>query len=115
RAPQGLGRVLFTSSGAESVEAAIKIGRTATGRRRVVSVEGGFHGLTLGALSACGGHEFSGRFQPLLPGFSSVPFNDLDALEAELRADDVALFLVEPVIGHGAFFPEPGYLAGPQD
>jgi ornithine--oxo-acid transaminase len=114
-ATPSLGRVLFTSSGAESVEAAIKVGRAATGRTRVVSVEGGFHGLTLGALSACGDPAFSARFGPLLPGFSHVPYNDLAALEEELRGEDVALFIVEPVIGHGAFFPDPGYLEGAQE
>ena len=114
-APPSLGRVLFTSSGTESVEAAIKIGRTATGRTRVVSVEGGFHGLTLGALSACGDEAFTARFGPLLPGFSHVSHNDLGALEEELRREDVALFIVEPIIGHGAFFPDPGYLEGAQE
>src|SRR5207245_338656 len=62
RAPAGLGRVLFTNSGAESVEAAIKVGRTATGRPRVVSVEHGFHGLTLGSLSANGGDAVATGF-----------------------------------------------------
>ena len=114
RGPASLGRVLFSSSGTEAVEAAIKIGRTATGRTRVVSVERGFHGLTLGSLSASGDPAFSERFQPLLPGFSRVPFNDLDALEAELRAEDVAMFIVEPIVGHGAFLPQPGYLEGAQ-
>jgi ornithine--oxo-acid transaminase len=114
RVPSSLGRVLFTSSGSEAIEAAIKLGRAATGRSRVVSVDGGFHGLTLGALSAAGQPEFTGRFGPLLPGFVHVPHNDLDALEEELRGEDVALFLIEPVIGHGAFFPDPGYLAGAQ-
>jgi ornithine--oxo-acid transaminase len=114
-APRSLGRVLFTSSGAEAIEAAIKIGRAATGRTRVLSVEGGFHGLTLGALSACGGPEFSARFGPLLPGFAYVPYNDLEALEKQLRSEDVALFLVEPVIGHGAYFPDAGYLEGAQE
>jgi ornithine--oxo-acid transaminase len=113
-APPSLGRVLFTNSGAEAVEAAIKLGRAATGRSRVVSVEPGFHGLTLGALSANGGRDFTDVFEPLLPGFSRVPFNDLDALEAELRAEDVALFLVEPIVGHGVVLPEPGYLEGAQ-
>src|SRR5207244_6153012 len=76
RAPSSLGRVLFTSSGTESVEAAIKIGRAATGRTRVVSVERGFHGLTLGSLSASGEPAFTRRFGPLLPGFVHVPYND---------------------------------------
>jgi ornithine--oxo-acid transaminase len=115
RAPASLGRALFTSSGAESIEAAIKLGRAATGRTRVVSVEHGFHGLTLGALSANGDPAFTDRFQPLLPGFSRVPFNDLGALEEELRREDVALFLTEPIVGHGVVLPEPGYLEGAQE
>ncbi len=114
RAPSSLGRVLFTSSGAESIEAAIKIGRAAVKRSRVVSVEQGFHGLTLGALSANGGPAFTGRFGPLLPNFSSVPFNDLDALEAVLRTEDVAMFVTEPIVGHGVRLPEHGYLEGAQ-
>lgn len=114
RAPPSLGRVLFTSSGTESIEAAIKVGRAATKRSRVVSVEHGFHGLTLGALSANGAPAFTARFQPLLPGFSSVPFNDLEALEAELRSEDVAMFVTEPIVGHGVRLPEPGYLEGAQ-
>ena len=115
RAPQSLGRVLFTSSGTEAVEAAIKIGRAATGRSRVVSVDRGFHGLTLGALSASGDPAFTDRFQPLLPGFERVPFGDLDALEAALRSEDVALFVVEPIVGHGVFLPPAGYLEGAQE
>jgi ornithine--oxo-acid transaminase len=114
RAPASLGRVLFSSSGTEAVEAVIKIGRAATKRARVVSVERGFHGLTLGSLSASGDPAFSERFQPLVPGFSRVPFNDLDALEAELRSEDVALFVVEPIVGHGVLLPADGYLEGAQ-
>src|SRR2546423_5145479 len=67
RAPASLGRVLFTSSGAEAVEAAIKLGRAATGRSRVVSAAHGFHGPTPRALSANGHPEFTDRFGPLLP------------------------------------------------
>jgi ornithine--oxo-acid transaminase len=115
RAPASLGRVLFSSSGTEAVEAAIKIGRAATGRSRVISVERGFHGLTLGALSASGDPAFSDRFGPLVPGFSRISFDDLEALEAELRTEDVALFIVEPVVGHGAFLPSPGYLEGAEE
>src|SRR5437016_11079792 len=114
RAPASIGRVLFTSSGAESVEAAIKLGRAATGRSRVVSAEHGFHGLTLGALSANGGRQFVERFGPLLPGFSQIPFGDLEALEEELRSEDVALFLVEPIQGHGVYLPPDGYFTAAQ-
>jgi|SRR5579884_403731 len=110
RAPSSLGRVLFTSSGTEAVEAALKLSRAATGRSRVLSAEDAFHGLTLGSLSACGCEDFTGPFGPLLPGFDRVPFNDLEALERELRREDVALFLVEPVQGKGVNLPEPGYL-----
>jgi len=109
-----IGRCLFTSTGTGAVEAALKLGRAATGRSRVVSVEHGFHGLTLGSLSANGNREFTDRFQPLLPGFARVPFGDLDALEAELRREDVALFLVEPVQGKGIHLPPEGYLQGAQ-
>src|SRR4051812_6847933 len=81
RTPDRLARVLFTSSGTEAVEAALKLGRAATGRSRVLSTVQGFHGLTLGSLSANGSAYFAERFGPLLPGFSQVAFGDLDALE----------------------------------
>jgi ornithine--oxo-acid transaminase len=115
RTPDRLTRVLFTNSGTEAVEAALKLGRTATGRSRVLSTVHGFHGLTLGSLSANGGAHFVERFGPLLPGFSQIPFGDLDALEGELRSEDVALFLVEPVQGHGVYLPPAGYLEGAQE
>jgi ornithine--oxo-acid transaminase len=108
-------RCLFTSSGTESVEAAIKLGRAATGRTRVLSAEHGFHGLTLGSLSANGNVEFTARFQPLLPGFEQVPFGDVDTLEEQLQHEDVALFLVEPVQGKGIHLPPDGYLERAQE
>jgi ornithine--oxo-acid transaminase len=114
RTPARLARVLFTSSGTEAVEAALKLGRAATKRTRVLSAESGFHGLTLGSLSANGNDVFTSRFQPLLPGFDRVPFGDLDALERELRSEDVALFLVEPLQGKGCTLPPAGYLEGAQ-
>jgi ornithine--oxo-acid transaminase len=115
RVPARLERALFTSSGAEAVEAALKLGRAATGRPRVLSAEHGFHGLTLGALSANANPEFSGRFGPLLPGFDHVAWNDLEALERELAREDVALFIVEPVQGKGVNLPGAGYLEGAQE
>src|SRR6478736_3751785 len=108
-------RCLFTNSGTEAVEAALKLGRAATKRTRVVSCEHGFHGLTLGSLSANGCPEFTDRFQPLLPGFDRVPFGDLAALENELRHEDVAVFLVEPIQGKGVHVPPEGYLEGAQE
>jgi acetylornithine/succinyldiaminopimelate/putrescine aminotransferase len=115
RAGGRIGRCLFTNSGTEANEAAIKLGRAATRRTRVVSADHGFHGLTLGSLSANGNAEFTARFQPLLPGFSQVPFGDLDALERELRGEDVAMFLLEAVQGKGINLPPEGYLAGAQE
>jgi ornithine--oxo-acid transaminase len=115
RTPARIARVLFTSSGTEAVEAALKLGRAATGRSRVISAAHAFHGLTLGALSANGDRHFVERFGPLLPGFSQVPFGDLDSLEEELRSEDVALFLVEPVQGKGVNLPPAGYLEGAQE
>jgi ornithine--oxo-acid transaminase len=108
-------RCLFTSSGTEAVEAALKLCRAATGRSRVLSAEHGFHGLTLGSLSANGNPEFTERFQPLLPGFEQVPFGDLDVLAEQLRREDVALFLVEPMQGKGIHLPPAGYLEGAQE
>jgi len=115
RTPPRIERCLFTNSGTEANEAAIKLGRTATKRARVISAGHGFHGLTLGSLSANGNGEFTQRFQPLLPGFEQVPFGDLDALEQELRREDVALFIVEPIQGKGINMPPSGYLAGAQE
>jgi ornithine--oxo-acid transaminase len=108
-------RCLFTSTGTGSVEATLKLGRAATKRARVLSAEHGFHGLTLGSLSANGNPEFTTRFQPLLPGFEQVPYGDLGALEEQLRREDVALFLVEPVQGKGIHLPPEGYLEGAQE
>jgi ornithine--oxo-acid transaminase len=115
RAPGRLERVLFTSSGTEAVEAALKLGRAATGRPRVLSAEHAFHGLTLGALSTQSSPEFTSRFGPLLPGFEQVLWNDLAGLEEQLSREDVALFLVEPVQGKGVNIAPDGYLAGAQE
>src|SRR4051794_9970483 len=110
RAPASVETALFTNSGAESVEAAIKMARAATGRPRILYCDHAFHGLTMGALSINGNPEFRDRFGPFLPGCDPVPFGDLDALRRELARDDVAAFCVEPVQGKGVVIPEPGYL-----
>jgi len=112
--PARLERCLFTSSGTEAVEAALKLGRAATKRTRVISTDHAFHGLTLGSLSANGNPEFTDRFGPLLPDFDRVPFGDLDSLEQQLAREDVALFIVEPIQGKGVNMPPGGYLEGAQ-
>lgn len=101
RCHPGMGRVFFTNSGAEAIEAALKFSRYATGRSRVLYCDHAFHGLTLGALSLNGGNEFRKGFGPFIPGFDEVPFGDADALERELHFRDVAAFVVEPIQGKG--------------
>lgn len=114
QAPQSVGAMVPANSGAEAVEAAIKIARAATGRPRVLHCEHAFHGLTLGALSLNGEPLFREGFGPLLPGCHAVPFGDLDALTRELEHGDVAAFVVEPVQGKGVNLPPDGYLEGAQ-
>jgi ornithine--oxo-acid transaminase len=114
RAPDSVAAMIPASTGTETVEAAIKIARAATGRPRVLYAEHAFHGLTLGALSLNGNAEFRDGFGPLLPGCDPVGFGDLDALEDELARGDVAAFVVEPVQGKGVNLPPDGYLPGAQ-
>jgi ornithine--oxo-acid transaminase len=115
RAPASLQAALLANSGTETIEAAIKLARAATGRARVVYCEHGFHGLSTGALAVNGNAEFRERFGPLLPGCDAVPFGDLAALERELERGGAAAFLVEPVQGKGVRLPPEGYLRGAQD
>lgn len=102
-APPGLTQAWFCNSGAEAVEAAIKIARAATGRHRVVATSDSFHGKTLGALSATGRPRYQEPFGAPVSGFGHVPFNDIGAL-TELFDEDganIAAFMVETVQGEG--------------
>ena len=110
--PAGLERLFFASSGTETVEAALKFSRYATGKSKVIYCRGGYHGLSLGSLSATGDPYFREGFGPLLPDFIEIPFNDLAALEQALAQKDVAAFITEPVQGHGVWLPDPAYLPG---
>jgi ornithine--oxo-acid transaminase len=101
RCHKGMGRVFFSNSGTEAVEAALKFARAGTNRERVVFCDHAFHGLTLGSLSLNGAPEFRKGFGSLLPGFDAVPFGDADALDVALRSRDVAAFVVEPIQGKG--------------
>ena len=107
-----LQKAFFANSGTESVEAALKFARSATGRPGLVYCSHAFHGLTYGALSINGDATFRQGFEPLLPGCIEIPFNDLAALERVLAARDVAAFVVEPIQGKGVNVPEDGYLQG---
>jgi acetylornithine/succinyldiaminopimelate/putrescine aminotransferase len=112
--PRSLDAAVLCSSGTESVEAALKLARAATGRTRILYCDRGFHGLSLGSLSVNGNQEFREQFGPLLPGCDPVPFGDLDALGRELGRGDVAAFIVEPVQGKGVYVSPDGYLAQAQ-
>ncbi len=104
-----LDRVYFSNSGTESVEAALKFARYATGRRRIIYCEHAFHGMTVGSLSVTAGAEFRSGFDPLLADVR-IPFGDLDALERELRRGDVAGFVIEPIQGKRVAVSPPGFL-----
>ena len=115
RLPQGLDAVFFASTGAEAVDSAMKFARAATRRPRLISCDNSFHGVTLGPLSLVGDEFFKDGFGPLLPGCERVPFGDLARLEAELRAKDVAAFIVEPIQGRMVTLPPEGYLQAAQE
>lgn len=115
-APPGLTYAFFTNSGAEAVELGLKVAR-ANGRRRVIAMEGGFHGKTTGALSVTGRLAYRAPFDPLLPDVEFVPYGDPAALAAALaRPGGPAAVLVEPVQGEGGVrFPPPGFLAAARE
>lgn len=108
--PNQLDMVFFTNSGAEGVETAMKYARCATGKPAILHCEKAFHGLTYGSLSLNGDESFREGFEPFLSDCRKIPFNDLEALERELRRGDVAAFVVEPIQGKGVNLPSPGYL-----
>ncbi len=108
--PGDLQYSFFCNSGAEANEGAIKLARLATGRPGVVAMQGGFHGKTLGALSATGRDYYKTPFEPLVPRFSHVPFGDPAALASAIGPDTAAVML-EPIQGEaGVILPPPGYL-----
>lgn len=111
-------RVYFGNSGAEAVEAALKMARRymrlvkGEDRYTFLCAEKSFHGRTWAAISATGQPKYHAGFGPLVPGFEHVPYNDLDAMAAAIDETTCAIF-VEPVQGEGGVVPAaPGYLAG---
>ncbi len=103
-APPGLTRVFLCNSGAEANEAAFKFARLKTGRRQIIAAMRGFHGRTLGALSATWEKKYREPFEPLVPGFSHIPYNDLAALEAAVTETTAAVVL-EVIQGEGGVRP----------
>lgn len=110
--------VFFTNSGAEAVECAIKTARRyhfAGGdpkRTTLITFKNAFHGRTIGTISATDQEKLRSGFEPLLPGFKVVPFDDLEAAAAAVD-ETTAGFLVEPVQGEGGIRPaSPAFMAG---
>jgi acetylornithine/LysW-gamma-L-lysine aminotransferase len=100
----GLDRVFFCNSGTEAVEAALKFARISTGRKNIVAAMRAFHGRTYGALSATFNKKYRDGFEPLVPGFSHVPYNNIEALEQSVTSETAAVIL-EVVQGEGGVYP----------
>ncbi len=96
----GMSRLFLCNSGTEAVEAAIKFARLLTRRSEVVACMRGFHGRTMGALSATWDKKYRAPFEPLVPGFRHVPYNDLSALDQAV-SDQTAAVILEVVQGEG--------------
>ena len=103
-APAGMERVYLCSSGAEAIEAALKFARYTTGRTHVLAFVRGFHGRTMGALSATYEPKYREPFLPLVPDFTHVPYDNLAKADAAIT-DRTAAVIVEPVQGEGGVRP----------
>lgn len=99
-APKNLKKAFLTNSGTEAMEAAIKFARAVTKKTKFIAANKGFHGRTYGALSATYKKEYRENFEPLVPGFSFVPYNNFEKL-AEAVDDDTAAVILELVQGEG--------------
>jgi LysW-gamma-L-lysine/LysW-L-ornithine aminotransferase len=102
--PAGLDRFFLCNSGTEAVESALKIARASTGRTEIVATRGGFHGRTMGALSATWEPHYRDSFVPLVPDFRHVPYNKIETLEAAV-SENTAAVILEPVQGEGGVRP----------
>ena len=120
--PKGLDRIFYGTTGAEAVENAVKMARAMTGKHAVVVFRGGYHGRTFGTMAmTTSSRIYRQKFGPLLPGVHVSPFpyehhgitTDMAMAELEqlfkdtLHEDDVAAFVIEPVLGEGGYVPAP--------
>lgn len=109
-APPGVDFVFFNNSGTEAVEAALKFAKGMTGRAKIVSTIGSYHGKTLGALAVTGREKYRTRFEPLMPGVVFVPFGDSASASVAIDGETAAM-IVEPIQGEGGIIvPPDGYL-----
>ncbi len=102
--PEGINRFFLCNSGTEAVEGAIKFARMATGRKHVVAAMRGYHGKTLGSLSATWERKYREPFAPLVPDFSHVPYNNVEEFEKAIDNQTAAVIL-EPIQGEGGVRP----------
>ncbi|NVM28023.1 MAG: aspartate aminotransferase family protein [Candidatus Helarchaeota archaeon] len=110
--PKPLEKTFLSNSGAEAIECAIKLARKYTGKKEIIAMKRGFHGRTLGALSATWNPKYRKPFEPLVPGFTHVPFGDLDAVKNAIT-NETAAIITEAVQGEGGVIPAPdGFLSG---
>jgi acetylornithine/LysW-gamma-L-lysine aminotransferase len=110
----GMEKAYLCNSGTESIEAALKFARQLTGRTQVIAAKRGFHGRTMGALSATWEKKYRESFEPLVPGFQHIAYNDLEALSAAINEQTAAVIL-EVVQGEGGVRPgTPEFLLGAQ-
>ncbi|MDY6934730.1 MAG: aspartate aminotransferase family protein [Spirochaetota bacterium] len=108
--PKNLTRVFFTNSGAESNDAVIKLARKVSGKKNVISTYMSFHGRTISTASATGQSSHRDKYNPLMPNYLFVSFNDIDALSNIIK-DDVAAVILEPIQGEGGVIvPSEDYL-----
>ena len=109
-APGDLTCSFILNSGSEAIDCAIKLVRLHKRAGKIITAQKAFHGHTFGALTASGLPSFKRAFKPLLPGFESIPFGDVEALKRSI-SDDTAAVLVEPIQNEaGAVLPPGGYL-----
>jgi acetylornithine/LysW-gamma-L-lysine aminotransferase len=114
-APASIKRAFLCNSGTEAVEAALKFARASSGRQEIVAAMRGFHGRTFGALSATWNKKYRAPFEPLVPGFRHVPYNNLAKLE-QVVSDKTAAVILEVVQGEsGVILGETEFLRGAQE
>jgi len=113
--PEGLTRFFFCNSGTEAVEGALKLARLLTKRKAIIAAQRGFHGRTMGALSATWNPKYRNPFQPLVPEVMHIAYDDLEAADRAI-GDSTAAVLLEVIQGEGGVYPgSPEFLRGVRD
>lgn len=100
-------KIFISNSGTEAVECALKLARINTVRTDVITALRGFHGRTMGSLSATANPKYKEPFAPLIPGFAHVPYGDIDAIRDAINENTAAIML-EPIQGEAGIYPAPG-------